>query len=398
MRDRGFKSGSSIQKLDWKIWAAAEFLRDPGRHIIKSDAELITSSTPPSKPFWDPRFKNEPGLLDQFVEDLASVELTTWRRRCNSFVGCFFVRKQADQIRLVDDCRATNEVHRRPPYSDLATPGALANLWASDEWVDLCEARLGLSAAEAAAPSRTAANDALPGDPVTIFGGGVDLMDGFYQFLLPELASWFGLGVRRRAGDLGLRTVYNEETRSYDDVNEDECFGALPMGWSWALFFCHRALCEASLRAQRRLGLGGRLVGDRAPPPALGRDRAICAPYVDNGNVLGTSRSAVSELLELLCDELTDVGFVVQEKINPTVPRAGAGWATASPAPQVLAVLAALVRPARDRAEMATRSVPASRGGWPPGQSPFAEPPRHVHPPRRLLVRGARRQSCSTPS
>ena len=54
----------------------------------------------------------------------------------------------------------------------------------------------------------------------------------------------------------------------------------------------------------------------RRPPWAATGPSA--RPYVDNGNVLGTSRAAVGELLELLCDELTDVGFVVHEKINPT--------------------------------------------------------------------------------
>ena len=92
---------------------AAEFLRDPGRHIIKSDAEPDTSSTPPSKPFWDPRLKNEPGLLDQFVEDLASVGLITWRWRCNSFVGCCFARKNSGR---------PDQARRRLPRDERGTP------------------------------------------------------------------------------------------------------------------------------------------------------------------------------------------------------------------------------------------------------------------------------------
>eukprot|EP00959_Pyramimonas_sp_CCMP1952_P448216 9385520-Pyramimonas_sp.AAC.1 len=63
------------------------------------------------------------------------------------------------------------------------------------------------------------------------------------------------------------------------------------MGWSWALYFCHSAVSLACRRAQEALGLPPVLVGDRQPPPPLGPGVAVCAPYVDNANVLGSDKS-----------------------------------------------------------------------------------------------------------
>eukprot|EP00974_Lingulodinium_polyedra_P080154 7763897-Lingulodinium_polyedra.AAC.1 len=72
-------------------------------------------------------------------------------------------------LRLVLDCRSTNELHTRPPKSQLATPAALSNLLCGEAW------------AEAAA--RAAGGGGPSGDlvsPVELSGGSIDLLDGFY--------------------------------------------------------------------------------------------------------------------------------------------------------------------------------------------------------------------------
>eukprot|EP00972_Heterocapsa_arctica_P058442 8622218-Heterocapsa_arctica.AAC.1 len=62
------------------------------------------------------------------------------------------------------------------------------------------------------------------------------------------------------------------------------CFAGLPMGWSWALYFCHASLSQCCLRAQLSCGVPSSLVGDRGPPPPITRGSGVIAPYVDNGN------------------------------------------------------------------------------------------------------------------
>eukprot|EP00974_Lingulodinium_polyedra_P130661 11214692-Lingulodinium_polyedra.AAC.1 len=42
-------------------------------------------------------------------------------------------------LRMVLDCRPTNALHRRPPHTGLATPGALAEVQLGDAWVASCK-------------------------------------------------------------------------------------------------------------------------------------------------------------------------------------------------------------------------------------------------------------------
>eukprot|EP00972_Heterocapsa_arctica_P063079 9306970-Heterocapsa_arctica.AAC.1 len=72
------------------------------------------------------------------------------------------------------------------------------------------------------------------------------------------------------------------------------------MGWSWALYFCNESLSHCCREAQLSLGLEPRLVRDRAPPPRLRPGGAVCAPYVDNGNVLGVDYDSTKLLLATL--------------------------------------------------------------------------------------------------
>ena len=91
-------------------------------------------------------------------------------------------------MRLVLDCRPVNDCCKDAPYSNLATPSGLSGLNLSDEWVELCSAF-----------------DPVGDDTAVDFdfhAGGVDLQDGFYQFLVPTVSSWFGLGEQLSAGSI----------------------------------------------------------------------------------------------------------------------------------------------------------------------------------------------------
>ena len=120
---------------------------------------------------------------------LDKVNLITYLRRARCFIGVFFVQKKDGSIRMVLDCRPANELHRVPPRTLLSAPGALGNLNLSESWREYVQSQLGED--EVVADWRSF-------DP---HGAGVDLQDGFYQYLVPELSSWFCFGtVFRKRG------------------------------------------------------------------------------------------------------------------------------------------------------------------------------------------------------
>eukprot|EP00973_Karenia_brevis_P058909 8201466-Karenia_brevis.AAC.1 len=105
--------------------------------------------------------------------------------------GVFFVVKKDDTLRLILDCRPVNQCCRPAPYSSLATPSHITGINLSDEWVRHCESESGIAAGDL---------DAMYGS-LSVCGAGVDLQDGFYQFLAPTISSWFGLGEQFSAAE-----------------------------------------------------------------------------------------------------------------------------------------------------------------------------------------------------
>ena len=135
--------------------------------------------------------KHSPRAKAGFLAKLHKAGLLGWRRRTVSRVGVFFVKKKNGMQRMVLDARAVNALHKRPPRSKLAVPGALSKLLLSDE--ALAFAELGDSATDAEVDQRIREVEASGGVEYT--GSGIDLTDGFYQFKCERLAEWFGLGL-----------------------------------------------------------------------------------------------------------------------------------------------------------------------------------------------------------
>ena len=131
----------------------------------------------------------------------------------------FFVKKKDWNQRLVLDCRQTNRYHRDPPHSDLSTPSALGELG-----VDDCFAAQG-------------------GE---LFGASVDLVDSFYQFWWPLLASWFCFDDVVDLGGFEGARVFDEASCVFLDLPDSTlvvpAFEGLSRGWSWALYICHRVV------------------------------------------------------------------------------------------------------------------------------------------------------------
>ena len=221
---------------------AARYLDDP-RPIALDDAELAEAS--PARPYWDRRLASNRALLDGFIRELDACGLITYRRRVAARCGMFFVRKKSGQLRLVVDARPANAIHRRAPYTKLATTGAVGSLIhdpayaaggdprGEPSWVAAAPAGEGSArpsgAASCAGPR--------PGDEAgagsrELWGASIDLQDGFYQFLVPSVSHYFALGIQQTAGSVGI--VYHpdlgEDVSVSDDTIVETCFAGLPMG------------------------------------------------------------------------------------------------------------------------------------------------------------------------
>ena len=197
--------------------------------------EMAPSRSSPT--YWDPALRQDKRSLDEFIGLLRKAGLVTWRREAHSHVGCFFVPKKDRTLRLVLDRRPTNALHRRSPYSDLATPGALANFNLSDEWVQHCEDNSDYDPYGAAVGLEAFGR-------LDVHGAGVDLKDGFYQILTPTLSSWFSLGVTYRADEVGIDSVFNEKLRCFEPIAPGEevwaRFAGLPWGGAGPSSFATR--------------------------------------------------------------------------------------------------------------------------------------------------------------
>ena len=93
------------------------------------------------------------------------------------------------------------------------------------------------------------------------------------------------------------------------------CLATLPMGWNWALHFCHAVCVRAMVVAARRafqlsdVEAAGQLLLDGRPPPELGPNRPVLAPYVDNCNAITWDADDASKYCHALTGVLTEFGL-----------------------------------------------------------------------------------------
>ncbi len=172
--------------------------------------------------------------MDELVGLLQTAGVLGFRKRARSKVGVFTVVKTDGSLRLVVDCRLPNALHKPPPYTDLATAGAFANLKFSDE-------ALGIGGGSSTPPLRITVSE-------------LDLVDSFYQFSFEEVGSFFCLDHRVRASQFSVTEVFDDDTGGFVAVGPDDwlwpAFRVMPMGWTWSLWLCHGALVEAMVHAE----------------------------------------------------------------------------------------------------------------------------------------------------
>ncbi|CAE7219960.1 gag-pro-pol [Symbiodinium sp. CCMP2592] len=189
-------------------------------------------------------------------------------------VEVFFVRKKDGRLRMVVDCRRSNEWFAAPDKVNLATAEVLS--------------RIDLGGVEGELYIATA-----------------DLKDAFYHFELPsELRPYFGMRTVS-AGDLGINMIGGRPVKSTTLLHPR--LKVLPMGWSHALWWCQtihqRIVSQVGATASRSLE-------DRAAVPA---PQCMHLEYVGNFVCLGTSKAEVETLAAAGVQALRDRGLVVHE-------------------------------------------------------------------------------------
>ena len=248
---------------------------EPAKLVHHYESQIVlplSGEAKPFTPYWDPALKYDSGKRLDFILRLHRCGLVKLRRAPKSFIGAFFVKKKTpDAIRMVLDCRGTNQLHQPPPTTRLGSARCYADL-------DLSELRDGEG-----------------------WGIEADVNDAFYNFAIPELTHYFAFNhpmEARRWSDLGVsaREVYDPELRCNVSVGDREvlypCVEAVPMGWSWALFLCNEAVLQI---CKSRSPWPDGVFRERKPAPQLYAWRTAIGVYVDNITILGKSQRDVAE-------------------------------------------------------------------------------------------------------
>jgi len=298
-----FKPLPLIDRLDGE----ARRLRDGFRHSMeRTEAELTDlleqGDAPVIRPYWCPRLRDSRDTRVSFFKRLHAIGLGTFRKGIRAEAGMFFVRKKDGGQRLIIDARVANFQHKRPPRAELSSAGCLSQL----------NLRVAPGSDAEAAPLGPAGGP--EAEPPELFGSSVDLVDSFYQFVDDDLCTWFGCPWPEKASTWGVDTVFDEDAGAEVPADPGEelffCFRGMPMGWSWALYYCQEAMAAAVRRAvpETSPGVGGLLVDGR-PAPLLRRGSPVAAVYVDNSLVVATSREECDAAMGRVLQELRRVGL-----------------------------------------------------------------------------------------
>ena len=274
-----------------------EFIERPPCELESPDFE---SSLP--EPFWASKLKRSRKQRIMLYQRLHACNLLALRRRRKARAGIFSVMKKDQTQRLIVDARQANACHYRPPTTRLSTPSGLLSL---DYSLETLEA--------------SGFGGLLIDQPGGHAEAG-DVGDCFYNFTIPEVCSWFGFDDSFDTDELKAMgifqpTIYDDDVRGETPVVEGErlfvCFGGMPMGWAWSLYFANEVIVH-----QCSLSRGGCLddvIRDKRPAPLLQPGRPAVGVYVDNVNVFGVTMGEAGTRMDGIASTFERLGipFVV---------------------------------------------------------------------------------------
>ena len=209
--------------------------------------------------YTDPILKNSPKRYKQFLVSLFKCGLLKFKKTqdVKSHVGIFFVKKKSGKLRLILDCRRTNQYFRTPPSGATTGLGALGEIRVPEGEV--------------------------------LYGASYDIKDMFYRLSVPEaLQLYFGLP---SIGAAEARELFGDAVPSdFGDCDISPVFCMLPMGFSWSFYFAQEVLRFA---IKETLPESEFLV-DRSPVNALTYDSSLALAYADNGYHFALDRERAS--------------------------------------------------------------------------------------------------------
>ena len=284
-----------VQPLDPKPWVCEEirkFLDDPATHMLLdpiSRGKLYDAGEMPGM-YMDPSLENEE-TYGKFLVTLFAAGLIRFdRRACSVCVFFCVAKKKLGSLRLVVDCRRSNILFRRPPWTPLGSLEGLSRVWLNTE--------------QAA------------------FVAQEDVRDYFYRIAIDEkLAPYFGLP-EIRVGALqsafaraGVAPPLHLAQLSPDAVL-NPTFCVMPMGFSWAFLIAqelHRAFAARFVPGV----LPQHFIVERKPAPTLSSDgdRALMV-YADNAHHFGLSADLVNSMRESLSLALNQHGLKTHEVVE----------------------------------------------------------------------------------
>eukprot|EP00438_Fugacium_kawagutii_P030000 Skav225301 [mRNA] locus=scaffold445:112717:116856:+ [translate_table: standard] len=242
-------------------------------------------------PYWDPVLRTNPGKRLKFIMGLFKSGLLCLRPAPRSHVGVFFVKKKDEHIRMVLDCRATNQLHQPPPSTRLSSARCY-----SDLLLDSMEQTEGKTAG---------------------WAREADVNDCFYRFCLPELADFFAIdhaltSSQWRQVGIQCDSVYDHRVGREISVGDDcvlfPCFQAIPMGWSWALWLCQQAVLSiASANCPWPEGV----FKEKKVTPQLSDHRTLLGVYVDNITIVGKDQDDVARRCDILDESFRTAGIPI---------------------------------------------------------------------------------------
>ena len=234
--------------------------------LIEKSAEEIyakSQSGTLTEPYWDPSLKRSRTKRFQLHQALHRSNLLTFRRGRKALVGFFTVKKKDGMQRLIVDCRQSNECHRPPPRTRLATPSGLTALDLDTFGEDSDDLKQHQTSEDIAGKQ---------------YSGSTGDVDCFYNFVIPQLSSWFccdDIVTPRQMRQYGINVqeIYDDDLKAYVKPEDDEklfpAFYGMPMGWLWSLYLANEIINHQCVLASPE-GTA-QLIRDKQPPPKVGR-------------------------------------------------------------------------------------------------------------------------------
>ena len=265
-----------------QVFDAGDLIDDVGRGILQDPYHHLfehnMSSKKSVKPYMDEVLRSSPSLYHDFVGDLWDRGMLTFGTFKKAGITPFFVIKKKGKLRLVLDCRATNEHFKKPPDIAMAAGYSFGQLEV--------------------------------GGDQQVFVAQSDIKDYFYSIGLPSyLHPFFSLPpIRPRL--LQHRIAELTGLKHFDEVYPQ--MKVVPMGWSWSMFFAQRIH-----QHQVMIGTGishEQVLADGRPAPPLDSGKCVIIPYADNLNVVGVNQKEVQDVKDLAVKQLRKVGFRVHEE------------------------------------------------------------------------------------